>query len=243
MLPALLGAVLLGAPGAGESAPRVISNPVEPTVTAARYEEPTTRYTHGILGDDEEWGALVLEMSDGTARRIRLPQERVFEDVAPRLADLDGDGAPEVIVVETEVTLGAQLAVYGAEGKIAATPHIGRSNRWLSPIGAADLDGDGHVEIAYVDRPHLAKIVMIWRYQHQALTRVAIREDFTNHRIGDAEIWGGIRQCGDQPPEMIVADAGWRNLHALRFDGQKVTDRRLGPLKQTGDFKAAMTCP
>lgn len=243
MLPALLGAVLLGAPAASESAPRVTSNPVEPTVTAARYEEPTTRYTHGILGDDEEWGALVLEMSDGTARRIRLPQERVFEDVAPRLADLDGDGAPEVIVVETEVTLGAQLSVYGAEGKIAATPHIGRSNRWLSPIGAADLDGDGHVEIAYVDRPHLAKIVMIWRYQHQTLTRVAIREDFTNHRIGDAEIWGGIRQCGDQQPEMIVADAGWRNLHALRFDGQKVTDRRLGPLKQTGDFKDAMTCP
>jgi hypothetical protein len=46
---------------------------------------------------------------------------------------------------------------------LAATPHIGSANRWLAPIGAADLDGDGRVEIAYVDRPHLARTLRIWR--------------------------------------------------------------------------------
>ena len=30
-------------------------------ITKARYEAPTTRYAHGVLGDAVEWGALVIE--------------------------------------------------------------------------------------------------------------------------------------------------------------------------------------
>src|SRR5690606_28377321 len=117
-------------------------------IRAASYAGPTTRYDHGVLGDAVEWGTLVLR-TDRVTRRIVLPPDRVFEDLTPRLADLDGDGAPEVITVETDLTLGARLAIYGESGLIAATPFIGRPHRWLAPLGAADLDGDGRVEIAY----------------------------------------------------------------------------------------------
>lgn len=234
---------VLAAPVLGASAFAASPQPETGTITAAEYAEPTTRYDHGVLGDAVEWGALVMTLSDGSRHLIRLPETRVFEDTSPRLADLDGDGTPEVIVVETDTSLGAQLAVYDAGGKVTATPHIGRSNRWLAPIGAADLDGDGKTEIAYVDRPHLAKTVMILRYDDRKLTRVAQRDGFTNHRIGDSEIAGGIRQCNSDTPEMIVADGGWRELYALQFDGQRITDRPLGPLRASGDFDAALACP
>lgn len=95
------------------------------TILSAEFSEPTPRYDHAILGDALEWGALALTLSDGTRRLFRLPETLVFEDLTPRLADLDGDGAPEVIVVETSLAKGGRLAVWGPEGRIAQTPHIG----------------------------------------------------------------------------------------------------------------------
>ncbi len=198
------------------------------TILSAEFTEPTPRYDHAILGDALEWGALTLTLSDGTRRLFRLPETLVFEDLTPRLADLDGDGAPEVIVVETSLAKGGRLAVWGPEGRIAQTPHIGQTHRWLAPIGAADLDGDGKVEIAYIDRPHLAKELRIWRFENGHLSEVTRAKGLTNHRIGWDYIEGGIRDCG-QGPEMITADAEWRQVMASRFKGGQLRSRALGP--------------
>src|SRR5690606_22232500 len=129
-------------------------------------------------------GALDLTLTDGSRRVIRLPDSRVFEDNATRLADLTGDGAPEVVVVEADLQRGARLAVYGAEGLIAAGPFIGQRNRWMAVAGIADLDGDGRPEIAVVDRPHLRRVLVIWQRQGDALVPVAELPGVTNHRFG-----------------------------------------------------------
>lgn len=212
----------------------------EAQVVSAGYEQPTERYAHGILGDSVEWGALRMRLTGGRAVRVVLPADRVFEDTAPRLADVDLDGAAEVVVVESSVTQGSRLAIYGPEGLIAATPFIGQPFRWLAPVGAADLDGDGRVEIAYIDRPHLAKILRIWRFADGRLTEVVAVPGFTNHRIGERDIAGGIRDCGNGR-EMIVADAEWRQVVAVRFDGS-LEARPLGPQSGRGSFAAAMAC-
>lgn len=227
ILAALLGA---GAPAAAQQ------------IMSAAYSEPTDRYGHGVLGDAIEWGALELTLTDGKRLVLRLPETRVFEDTEPRLADLDGDGAPEVIVVETDMSQGASLAIYGPAGKITATPYIGQSHRWLAPLGAADLDADGHVELAYIDRPHLAKTLRIWRYRDGQLVPVADQAGLTNHRIGERDIAGGIRDCG-QGPEIITADAGWSRLIASRLDaGGRVTARDIGPHKGRASFSTALAC-
>ena len=211
------------------------------TITAARFTGPTERYTHGILGDALEWGGLKLTLADGTVRQFDLPRDHVFEDTAPRLADVTGDGAPEVIVVETDVNRGGALAIYAAQGKLAETPHIGQSNRWLAPIGATDLDGDGAVEIAYIDKPHLARVLRVWRYADGALTEVASAEGLTNHRIGEREISGGIRDCG-AGPEMIVANADWSQIVAVTLTEGALRKRVLGPHRGPDSFAAALTC-
>lgn len=208
-------------------------------ITSARYTEPTTRYAHGVLGDAVEWGALELTLSDGSKLNAVLPERLVFEDLAPRLADLDGDGAPEVITVESDRDRGARLAIWDQSGRIAATPHIGTRNRWLAPVGAADLDGDGAIEIAYVDRPHLAKQLRIWRFANNSLTEVAAEAGYSNHRIGWDYIEGGTRDCGPGP-EMIVASGDWAHVMAVRFDGQ-ITSRRLAPYSAQA-MKAALAC-
>ena len=210
------------------------------TIASARFTEPTTRYPHGVLGDTVEYGALELRTDTSRTILIRLPETRVFEDTEPRLADLDGDGAPEVLVAESDARLGARLSVYGADGLVAATDHIGTRFRWLAIAGAADLDGDGLTEIAFVDRPHLAKTLRIFRFEDGALTRIASLPGVTNHRIGEEDIAGGIRTCAGTP-EIIVADANWRSVLAVRLDGT-LTARTLFPHEGRQSFARAMSC-
>lgn len=224
------------------------------SVVAARYTEPTERYAHGVLGDAIEWGALeiTLDISATTGSKVDLVKkteirtflvelDHVFEDVAPRLADVDGDGNTEVIVVETDVNVGAALAIYGPNGKITETPHIGTRNRWLAPLGAADLDGDGVTELAYVDRPHLAKTLRIWRYADGALTEVGSLPGLTNHRIGEADIAGGIRDCGEGP-EMVLATGNWSDLIAVRWGRDGFDRRNIGDDTTRPAFARAMAC-
>ncbi|MEM7295090.1 MAG: VCBS repeat-containing protein [Pseudomonadota bacterium] len=228
---ALLAWVLVAAPGAasGEG------------IVSARYVLPTDRYTHGILGDAIEWGGLEIRTSAGALLRITLPSDRVFEDTEPRLIDVDLDGDAEVVVVETHIPRGARLAIYDATGLLAATPHIGRTNRWLAPLGGADLDGDGRVELAYVDRPHLAKELLVWRFWEGGLRLVARAPGLTNHRIGETDIAGGIRDCGEGP-EMITATADWSAVVATVLSGNTLNLRRIGPHLNRQSFADALAC-
>lgn len=209
-------------------------------ITSANYADPTSRYPHGVLGDRLEWGTLVLRTERGP-QHIVLPPDRVFEDTGPRLADLDGDGAPEVIVVESQAQAGAQLAIYNATGKIAATPHIGTRFRWLAPIGVADLDGDGLTEIAYIDRPHLAKTLRVWRYVDGALVPVASAPGLTNHRIGEPDIGGGIRHCS-AGPEMITASSDWSDVIATRLSAGSLVSQVIGRYRDRQSFSRALAC-
>ncbi|MCM2560806.1 VCBS repeat-containing protein [Lutimaribacter sp. EGI FJ00015] len=216
-------------------------------IEQAGFDAPTTHYAHAVLGDGVEYGALVLRLTDGQRVTLRFaPGTRVFEDIAPRLWDVTGDGAPEAIVVETDPARGAQLSVYGLRpdggaAKLAATPHIGQPNRWLAPVAAADLDGDGRIEIAYVDRPHLAKRLRIWRFDGGTLRHVIDHDGLTNHKIGWDFIPGGLRDC-DDGPELITADAGWQNVMATRFDGRSVSTRALAPYAGPESLAAALRC-
>jgi len=221
------------------------------TITAARYTDPTDRYPHDVLGDAIEHASLEVTLRSGRRLTATWPPGRVFEDTAPRLIDLTGDGAPEVITVESSDSEGARLAVWGLDGEnrliaLARSPHIGQRFRWLAPIGAADLDGDGTLEIAWIDRPHLAKTLEVWRFADlgnatYSLTRVANLGGLTNHRIGETDIAGGIRDCG-AGPELITADAEWQNIMATTLQNGHLTTRAIAPHKNRSSFTGPLTC-
>jgi hypothetical protein len=210
-------------------------------IVGAEFIQPVDRYHHDILGDTPEWGGMRLRLSDGRAVTVTLPDSKIFEDTAPRLVDVDGDGDAEVIAVETTNTVGARLTVWDQTGVIAATPNIGRRNRWLAPIGAADLDGDGKVEIAYIDRPHLARLLRVWRFDQGQLVLVAERDGLTNHRIGDEEILSGLRDCGDGP-EMVTVNRDWSRLMASTLSGGSIAVQDIGPYRGPASLRAALAC-
>ena len=156
------------------------------------YAEPTSEYGHGVLGENSEHKAIVIhrdrvslsgESLGEWTFTYRLPEGRVFEDIEPHCADIDGEGFNEIVVVESDVSEGAQLAVYGAErdlnrrivrmAKLAATPPIGRAYRWLAIAGIADFDGDGQLDIAYVETPHIGGVLRIWTLRDGELVEIA----------------------------------------------------------------------
>lgn len=206
-------------------------------VSRAWFDGPTAIYDHRILGRPDEPKILVVHYTPGGSScgtRIAAGVSHVFEDTAPRLHDLDGDGTNEVIVVRTDIRRGAQLAVYGVTGDRfglrAATDYIGIRHRWLAPAGIADFDGDGRPEIAYVDRPHLQRELVFVRLEGDRLVEVARAPGFTNHRIGDVGITSAVRLCGGQA-EVLLPDAGWSRLMALRLQDGQVVAQDAGPLE------------
>ncbi|HYF56447.1 MAG TPA: VCBS repeat-containing protein, partial [Salinarimonas sp.] len=124
---------------------------------------PRTDYGHGVLGDAVEAGTLVIEERRPVApaagvqkvpvavTRLEAGPDAVYEDLEPRLADLDGDGTPEIVVVRSSRTAGSSLVVVGRrEGAwqvIAETPPIGTPQRWLNPGPIAAFDRDGRPDI------------------------------------------------------------------------------------------------
>ena len=213
----------------------------------AWYDDPVTRYPHFVLGRQHEPETLWVDLpgNHGTCgHALTLPGDYVFEDTAPRPVDLDGDGLAEVVTVRSHRELGAQLAVYGwrdgALELIAEGHHIGQARRWLAIAAVADLDGDGAVEIAWVDRPHLAKVLRIWRWTGAGLEELARVEGVTNHRIGDPGIAGGLRDCGPGP-EIVLATADWSGLVAVRL-GEDVGVERLDGRPDAAGFAGALDC-
>ncbi|MBF9031421.1 VCBS repeat-containing protein [Rhodobacterales bacterium HKCCE3408] len=213
----------------------------------AGYSDATTRYGHGVLGDAIEAGGLRAEAGTlgGCDLAVILPDDHVFEDIAPRIADLDGDGRNEIVVVETDVNLGGSLAVYGLRDgalvKLAETQHYGQPRRWLAPAGIADFNGDGLMDIAYVDRPHLARTLRIVTYENGVLREIAAASGLTNHRIGDSFITGGVRDCG-QGPEMVLTDTDWSRVVVARLSpDNQLSAEAVAPFSPAA-VDAALAC-
>jgi len=161
-------------------------------IATAWLAEPTRRYGHGVLGDNIEAAALHIQTRDGQRHAFRLEDGSVFEDLTPRLADIDDDGRDEVWTVRSDAAAGARFEAYalidGALLRRYATTPIGSGYRWLNPVGVADFDGDGRREAAYVQTPHIGGILTIVRPHGAKLGVVARRRGYSNHASGSTRL-------------------------------------------------------
>lgn len=213
-----LALALTGAPARVAAQDQQLPQPIR-----AEYANPTDRYPHNIMGNLAAHTDLIVALAPCADCRdwpatlaIRLPETLVFEDFAPRLLDLDGDGRSEIVVVESDQAKGSRLAVWtvtlaGETPKLvrgATTDFIGTRFRWLAPIGAADFDGDGTIDLAYVEKPHLDKILHIVRPEGTRLERMASVKGVTNHAIGQEEVQSRIELCAGVPTIFALDGTG-----------------------------------
>ena len=186
---------------------------------------PTKRYGHAVLGDAIEAGGLRVVLRDGRAVDYLLDEDSVFEDLRPRLADLDGDGRDEIIVVRSYLDAGAALSVFGLRNGrlefLGETSPIGQPHRWLNPVGAGDFDGDGQIEIAYVETPHIGGILRIVSLRGGRLIEEAARSGYSNHAMGSRKLQlSAVHDFdGDGSDDILVPANGRRELKVVSFAG------------------------
>ena len=198
--------------------------------------QPVRRYTHGILGDRIEAGTLYARLSNGRVIGHRLDNRSVFEDLTVRLADLNGNGQQELVVVQSSLESGSALAVLGLRAGrlqgIARSPWIGTRNRWLNPAGIADYDGDGVPEIALVLTPHIGGTLQFWQLVGGKLVLKGEQYGYSNHRIGSRilDLSATIDWNGDGIADLLLPDTTRRSLVVVTLAGGDIRTLATLPL-------------
>jgi hypothetical protein len=205
-------------------------------IASAWLGTPTMRYPHKALGGTTHAGSLhvLVNSTNGKQQEIvyELPFTRVFEDRIPRLVDLDGDGRDEIMLIESDALKGSATVVYALQTnsmskssktiKIierARSPQTGSTFRWLNPVGVADFDSDGKLDIASVITPHIGGLLTLYRFEPPKLVPFAQTMDTSNHRMGDLEQQLAVIVNRDGVrPTIIVPDMQLKSLHALRWE-------------------------
>ncbi|TLF46055.1 VCBS repeat-containing protein [Halomonas urmiana] len=206
-----LGAlIVLMAPGA--HAERIVT---------ARYAEPVEQYGHFALGRPHEYARLVATTDTGRDAVLELPSDEVFEDLVPRIVQLTEQSPPVLLVIISARDSGSRLALVGLGHRqlemLAQSAPIGRANRWLNPVGVADLSGDGEAEIAAVTTPHIGGVLRVYRRRGERLVEIASLSGFSNHVYGAPEL--GLSKLAriDGRVQLLVPDERRTQVRAIRL--------------------------
>ncbi|WP_254544247.1 hypothetical protein [Halomarina pelagica] len=190
----------------------------------------TDRYDHGVLGDGTEAGSVaVVDASEGLELRTRIEvgPPAVVEGIASILADVTGDGRPDVIVTESDADRGARVAAYAADGtRLAAGEPIGTGFRWRHQLAVAPFAPDAVPELAVVRTPHVGGVAEFYRARGDRLSVVATAERYGTHIIGSRNLDGALAGDfdGDGRIELLLPTGDRTALAALRRTGDGVRE-------------------
>ena len=205
-------------------------------IVSAHYGNPVERYGHFALGRPHEYAHLVAHTEAGRELLLELPHHEVFEDLSPRLFRLRPDAEPELLVIISGRPGGARVALIGVvAGQLAVVAHappIGISHRWLNPVGAVDLDGDGQAEIAAVTTPHIGGTLRVYRRDGTQLSEVARLGGFSNHVYGSPELGLSTTARIAGRPQLLIPDDLRTTLRAVALVNGRLVETGHCPLSR-----------
>ena len=200
----------------------------------AWFADDVGRYGHAVLGDALEPETLMVR-AGGETYEFTLGRDAVFEDLEPRIVDMDGDGRPEVVAIKAYLGEGAAVALYGVRDgslvQLAEAASIGTAFRWLNPAGVADYDGDGENELAIIRTPHIGGILIHYRWEGDRLTLERRQRGYSTHRIGSTVLDLSVTYDwnGDGRPDLILPRQDRSILAVVTWDGTRFVELAAFP--------------
>ncbi len=184
---------------------------------------PTDQYPHGVLGDNLEATAItLLDTKSGlrVVNEIHIDAGDVIEGIAPIWVDLDGDGAREIIVTQSNADAGARIVVYREDGGIVASGEpVGQGFRWRHQLAAGQFIDGGPLEIAVIRTPHIGGILEIFALEDGRLEIKAELSGFSSHQIGSRNLDSALVAdfSGDGILEVVVPDQSQTSLAGIQY--------------------------
>jgi hypothetical protein len=208
----------------------------------AQYVQPTTKYNHGILGDSIEGEKLVV-IQQGFAYTHNLSDQYVFEDIQPRLFDVDNDGELEFITIRSHESKGAGIMIYkirdNALTEYAWVEEIGLANRWLNIAAIHDLDNDGTVEIAWIQTPHIGGVLKVADIKAGRLKVDAQISGYSNHAIGQRNLCLSVMTKNNEDMVLYVPAQNRRQIAGFQLVDK--TFKQVELIKRTVDFSVPLS--
>jgi hypothetical protein len=217
------------------------------TIAGARYATPVERYGHFALGRPHEYARLTATTDAGRNLAFELPQDEVFEDLEPRLVTLAAGEPKAILAIVSQRDSGSRLVLIRLSGNrlelSAESPAIGTPNRWLNPVGVADLDGDGRAEIAAVITPHIGGTLKVYRRIGNKLVEIAALAGFSNHVYGTSELGLSAPVSVGERMRLLVPDATRLQLRLVALEGGRLVEagRCAVPAQVTGGIRFVST--
>ena len=184
----------------------------------ALFGDRTDRYRHGALGDTVEGETLYVVDADAAeiSAETTLPAPAVFEGLQPLVADLDGDGEPEIVATVADERDGARVAAFAPDGSRLATGPIHEPG-WRHQLAVAPFDPGGRPELAVVRQPHAERLLEFYGFRDGSLDVVATAEGFSSHTYGSRILSGAVAGVlGGGTTELLVPNAARDALVAVR---------------------------
>lgn len=197
-------------------------------IIGAQYATPVARYGHFALGQPHEYARVRATTDSGRSMELQLPEDEVFEDLAPRLVRLEAQEPAEILAIVSRRQDGARLVMIRLNGDrlevSAESTAIGIPMRWLNPVGVVDLDGDGRSEIAIVTTPHIGGTLRVYRRSNRKLVEIAELAGFSNHVYGSSELGlsAPISLAGRM--RLLVPDTSRQNLRITALEGGRLVE-------------------
>ena len=220
----ILAAVLaLTAPGA-----------IAETITGADFAAPVERYGHFALGRPHEYARVTATTDTGRSLMFELPENEVFEDLAPRIVRLAATEPQEILAIVSNRGSGARLMMLRLHaGRLeisAQSAPIGTPMRWPNPVAVADLDGDGRAEIAAVITPHIGGTLKVYHRHGGELVEISALGGFSNHVFGSQELGLALPFQIAGKTRLLVPDSTRLQLRIVGLENGRLVETGRCPL-------------
>ena len=175
-------------------------------------------------------GALVVQDNIGKQFRLELGLDQAFEDLRPRIADIEGGGEQTLFVVRSS-RQGAALIAVRLEGEgllriVGETPQVGRQNGWINPVGIADFTATGRKSIAIVTSPDQRGELEILNFVDRGFRKQLSVPGVSTHLPGTAIV--DMAVIGDfeanNGADIAVPDTSRRTIRILSFGHGQIAE-------------------
>ena len=209
-------------------------NAIAERIANADFADPVERYGHFALGRPHEYARVTATTDAGRRLMFELPENEVFEDLAPRIVRLVATEPEEILAIVSNRDSGSRLMMLRLRaGRLeisAQSPPIGTPMRWLNPVGVADLDGDGRAEIAAVITPHIGGTLKVYRRQGGALVEISALDGFSNHVYRTQELALSLPFLIAGKTRLLVPDSTRLQLRIVGLENGRLVETGRCPL-------------